>query len=536
MKAAVYIRVSTGGQEENYSPKTQEDACRAYCAEQGYELSEGQIYRETFTGAALHERPKLADLRSAVRQKAVGVVVSYSLDRLSRKQTHVAILADEFEAVGCHLKFVTEDFEEGPVGTFIRGAKAFAAELEREKIKERTGRGRRERVESGLPMPGAKAPYGYRWMPDIVVPGKKARTSKPALEEDPVTSWVVRRIFDEAATGRGQQAIADDLTADGIPTPTGTKRDRKTPQTEWGQTTIRCILQNQFYVGRAASFRCKVVKDWSRGTKDGRVIQERPEQEWIALPDGVVPALVEADKFAAVQERFQINRVRAKRVTVDPERLLLRGGHVKCGYCGHNMFVHRNGNRLSYRCIRRQRFKDCPGATHVAEPLDDQAWAKVEELLLKPEVIARELDRLESDDPTSDDLDGIDKSIAQVQTRRRNLLGQLGLLDPEDAEEVRLMLKEAGRRLRELETERAQVIAQRETRRQARTRLAELETWCRTVAANLGDLTYDQKRTALTSLGLCVYVWRHDDRAPKVEAHIPLGDVTKISTLGSTEP
>ncbi len=153
--------------------------------------------------------------------KAVSTAASASnavslatLDRLSRKQTHVAIVAEECESVGGRLAFVTEDFEQGPVGTFIRGAKAFAAELEREKILERTMRGRRRRVEDGRPLPGLKPLYGYRWSDE----------SRSRLEPDPVTAAVVRRIFQDVAGGATIRAITRALAVDGVPTPTGQAR------------------------------------------------------------------------------------------------------------------------------------------------------------------------------------------------------------------------------------------------------------------------------------------------------------------------
>jgi predicted site-specific integrase-resolvase len=132
--AALYERVSTGGQEaEGTSLDTQEAACRAHAAERGYQVAEEHIYREVHTGAEMWERPKLTALREAVRQGRVGAVICYALDRLSRKQAHVSIIADECERAGVPLLFVTEEFERSPVGEFIRNAKAFAAELERER-------------------------------------------------------------------------------------------------------------------------------------------------------------------------------------------------------------------------------------------------------------------------------------------------------------------------------------------------------------------------------------------------------------------
>ena len=46
--------------------------------------------------------------------------------------------------------------------------------------------------------------------------------------------------------------------------------------------------------------------------------------------------------------------------------------------------------------------------------------------------------------------------------------------------------------------------------------------WCRTVAENIQELTYDQKRLALDALGVRVTVWRKGDRAPRIEASIRL--------------
>src|SRR5215472_16782093 len=107
-RVIIYCRVSTSGQEENYSLPTQEDACRTYAGERDWEII--AVYREQHTGAELWERPKLTELRELVRAGGVDVVLAYSLDRLSRKETHIAIIAEEVERAGAMLAFVTEDF------------------------------------------------------------------------------------------------------------------------------------------------------------------------------------------------------------------------------------------------------------------------------------------------------------------------------------------------------------------------------------------------------------------------------------------
>src|SRR2546423_1617297 len=98
VRAAIYCRVSTIGQEmDGTSLQSQEEHCRRYAAEQGYAVDEAHTYRETHTGAELWERTQLTALRGAVKRGEVAVVVAHAIDRLSREQAHLYILADEFE-------------------------------------------------------------------------------------------------------------------------------------------------------------------------------------------------------------------------------------------------------------------------------------------------------------------------------------------------------------------------------------------------------------------------------------------------------
>lgn len=394
----------------------------------------------------------------------------------------------------------------------------YVATVERLKTRERTMRGRRARVQAGHPLAGPKPPFGYRWLPDIRDVSGKVTTLKPGLEEDPSTSWIVQRIFAESAQGRGQAAIAAGLTRDGISTPTA--RSKK-----WGQSTIRCILINPMYAGQCIGFRVEVAKDERRDTRHKRVVRLRDMDQTIALPPSAAPPLVDPSVFEAVQARFSLNVERAARSNPEPEATLLRGGYVRCGYCGATMMVHRHRSRLSYRCSRRQRFKDaCPGATIVSSMLDDVVWERIESLLLDPSTIRDELERLTVDDPTEADLAFVDQRIAQAKRRRSNLAANLGLLDADSAEVVRDQLATLSQQTRAFEAEREQVLTRHQARLDAAARLAELETWCSTVAANLGQLSYDQRRLALDALGVGVKVWK-PDHTPRfqIEASIPLG-------------
>src|SRR4051794_20163325 len=96
LRAAIYVRVSTGAQEEEgTSLGTQERACREYAAERGYVVDEAHVYREVHTGTELWERPELTRLRDHIKGGEVHAVVAYAVDRLARDPTHLGVIVSE---------------------------------------------------------------------------------------------------------------------------------------------------------------------------------------------------------------------------------------------------------------------------------------------------------------------------------------------------------------------------------------------------------------------------------------------------------
>jgi site-specific DNA recombinase len=91
-------------------------------------------------------------------------------------------------------------------------------------------------------MIAGRAPYGYR------LGGERGR---PALEPDPLTAPVVRRIFDEYVAGSGLQLIAERLTADGILRPSAydPMRNPHHHGTAWSKAAVRAVITNGRYAG-----------------------------------------------------------------------------------------------------------------------------------------------------------------------------------------------------------------------------------------------------------------------------------------------
>ena len=159
MRAIVYARVSTDAQErDGTSLDTQERACLQFAREQGWHIVE--VIRDTASGFTL-DRPGVDSLRRQLRVGQVDAVVAYAVDRLSRNQNQIGVLFDEIQQAGARLEFVTERFEDTAVGRFILAARAFIAEVEREKIVERTPRGKLGRARAGrIPQATGRGCYG----------------------------------------------------------------------------------------------------------------------------------------------------------------------------------------------------------------------------------------------------------------------------------------------------------------------------------------------------------------------------------------
>ena len=171
------------------------------------------------------------------------------------------------------LDFVTEEFEQTLVGQFILAARAFVAATEREKIVERTVRGKLERARSGrLPQGTGKGCYGYMY-----VPGTGHRLL------DPEQAPIFVRIFEEFVAGKSCNRIANDLNADDIPTLTGRHRH---------PITVRRAIDNGTYTGRTIYRKTRVEMIRRPGERQrSRRVVERDESEHIEIP-GASPPIV----------------------------------------------------------------------------------------------------------------------------------------------------------------------------------------------------------------------------------------------------
>jgi site-specific DNA recombinase len=489
LRAAIYCRVSTTGQEDNSSLSTQEDACRVFARDQGWNVV--QMFREVFTGTELFERPELSKLRDLVRNDEIDIVLAHALDRLSRDPVHIGVILSEAEHHRVGVRFVTEPLDDSAEGQLIRFVRGYAAKVEHLKITERTTRGKKARVAAGKLLPGGKPMYGYRWKDE----------TKGAFEIDENTAPIIQRIYREITQGKTIRQIAISLTNERVPTPT--QRG-----TRWNTSSIVEMLHRRAYKGEAYGW------GWTKG-------RVRPQNfdinKAIPLPAGTIPELVDPTIWEAAQSILQRNKATAVRSAKHPESALLRGGYIECGYCGTTMRARPTSNGdHEYVCHQSSFHPDAcfrhSIRTHI---LDNTIWELVAEIVKDPIVIRREVERLRQNDPTTHDLEVVDRNIVEIQRQQVNVGRAVALLEDEDAlAPLVSQLQLLADRKQRLGIERNHIIQRQESWANIQNSYTDVQKWCDRVAENLEALSYKEKRMILDVLGVKVCLFRadHDPR------------------------
>lgn len=402
MRAVVYARVSTDAQErDGTSLDTQQRACLDFVRSQGWAVVD--TVRDTASGFSL-DRPGIERVRHAIRHGEVDVLVAYAVDRLSRNQNQIGVLFDECEQRGVRLEFVTEKFEDTAMGRFILAARAFIAEIEREKIAERTMRGKLERARSGrLPQGTGKGIYGYTY---------SRQTGTRALHD--LQAPVVQRIFDQFLGGWGVSRIAYQLNRDHIPAFAGGA---------WYPLTVRRILMNETYTGHTIYRRVHVElsRDPVTGKKRRKLV-ERDEGEWIEVPD-VSPPIIDGTTFMRAKALLEAPGRRERGRPTETYRLR---GRLRCWSCNTPMTGQTlgRGRWRYYRCRNSYTnavSQKCDERYVPRDLLERAVFDEIIDVLTDPVRLRDEVERTLDPRPIQMAVVDATKALARIEEQQKRL-------------------------------------------------------------------------------------------------------------------
>ncbi|WP_110928384.1 recombinase family protein [Bacillus massiliglaciei] len=285
VKAALYIRVSTQEQIENYSIEVQRERLEAYCKAKNWEVQDFYI-DGGFSGSTL-ERPDLQ--RMLKNLKEIDAVVVYKLDRLSRSQKDTLELIEEhFLKNDVDFVSITETLDtSSPFGKAMIGILSVFAQLERETIAERMRMGHIKRAENGLRvMGGDYDPAGYARVDGHLV-----------LKED--ESKHIKRAFDLYEAYHSITIVQKNLKEEGYPV--------------WRFRRYRDILSNPLYIGQV-----KFAGELYQGQHDPIVTEEQ------------------FDRVQALLRRHKGNNAHKAKTS-------LLSGLLGCSCCGESFVAYSTG-------------------------------------------------------------------------------------------------------------------------------------------------------------------------------------------------
>ena len=416
-------------------------------------------------------------MRERYREGKIQGVVIRTLDRLSRSQVHNAILMEEMEHHAITLHCVKEAIDDTPMGKFTRMILSFVAEMEREKIMDRTMTGRISMAKQGTFKEGPKPLYGYKWHDE---------QTKDYRVIDEAEADVCRWIHEQFDKGKGPHALLREIW-------------EKDPSRQWTRGAIHQILTDPRRTGKNA-------QAFTRHQKSAK----KPF-EAVDLPEGTYPTIIALELFERNQERLSVNRAEAVRQCKEPERFLLRAGYLKCEVCHRTMHVNASSSRPTpiYMCDHTTH-----NNTVNSEKLDALIWGYMVHLADEIELIERAIHLATNNSASLREIQAIERSIVTSQQKITQYTDDLanpalkgaardvilGLLSDES---TNLQIKQEEKTLVE-----AGVIDMERLAGEADKILA----WCKTVKEARAELSYQQKRDFLRILGIKVFIDRSDKR------------------------
>ena len=297
-RAALYVRVSTDNQLDNFSISEQIDRLQAYC--KAKDLTITKNYTDGGYSGGNMQRPALQQMLKDIDLGLIDMVIVYKLDRLSRSQKDtLTLIEDHFLARNVDFISILENFDTStPFGRAMIGILSVFAQLEKDQITERFTMGRIGRAKSGFFHGGAVCPTGYDYKN-----GELIVNQYEALQ--------VQELYNRFLAGH---AVYDCW------------RHMQKKYGGWSsESLVRYVLKNELYTGKVKF----------KG----------------AAYNGNHTAIISPEQFRQVQDIFRSSRRTASgSVKRSPFRASTLLSHlVYCGRCGARF----HGEHGNYSCYSR---------------------------------------------------------------------------------------------------------------------------------------------------------------------------------------
>lgn len=409
---AIYCRVSTDEQAEfGYSIDEQKRLLEEWCKANDYIIYKCYSDRG-ISGKNIKDRPALKELLSDAKEGKFDMVISWKINRVSRKLEDVLKIVNLLEKNNITFKSYSEPFEtDTPAGRMQFQMMALIGEFERGTIAQNVKMGMIAKAKSGNWCGGRV--LGYDLVPNNSPEEEKKGKNK--LEINEKEAEIVRFIFNEYSKGKGYKAITNKMNKLGYKTKKGNN---------FSVGSIRDILTNPVYIGE---IRYNVRQNWSE--KRRRNINPNPIRV-----KGKHEAIIDRELWDKVQLILESKKGKPSRI-YDGEYPLT--GILRCPKCGAGMVISRTTNtladgtkkRIAYYCCGNWKNKGtsvCNSNTIRVDKANEYVFKKIEELvsneaMIKAVVKNINKERKDKVKPAKRLLGDIDKELEKLDKRKRKI-------------------------------------------------------------------------------------------------------------------
>jgi site-specific DNA recombinase len=380
--AAIYIRVSTGRQENEETIDSQLDEVKKRVMADGNVIPEENIFKDDGWTGEMLQRPGLDAMRDAASVGKFQVLYVYDRGRISRVFFHQEIVIEELSDKGIGFISLHDINALTPEEHVLQSMQGVFHQYERIKIAERFRRGKLYKAKNKVIVNG-QALYGYTYI-------RKTETTPAEIrindDEAEVVEKICRWLGYEGLSIRG---IIQKLYKLKI-------YPRKRKRDIWTKGPIERILKCKTYFDGIAYYNKSEAVIAKNPLKNGKYKKvkrtsrrKRPEDEWIPFE---IPVIIN-DQFLykRIQKILEDNKKYASK-NKKYDYLLTGKTFCDCGYRRVGDGYSKGNNHYYRSAARIYRFPketDCSCQGVNAVVLDGLFWNKLEEILTTPILLKR---------------------------------------------------------------------------------------------------------------------------------------------------
>ncbi len=381
LRAAIYLRVSTGRQaEHDLSIPDQKAQTEAWITQRGWSVA--AEYVEPGASATDDKRPQFQRMieRACDGENAFDIVVVHSFSRFFRDAFGLEFYLRKLAKHGVRLISITQELGDDPAQVMMRQVIALFDEYQSKENAKHVLRSMKENARQGF-WNGARPPFGYA----AIEVEKRGIRIKKRLHIDPVEAESVRLMFrlflegDRSSGPMGVKRIAVWLNERGYRTRSGAN---------WGIGQVHALLSHPVYGGRMRF-----------NKSEARTGRRKSEAEQVFAD---VPAIIDPAVFGEVQ-----SLLKARSPKVTPPRTvsgpILLTGLAVCATCDGGMTLRTGTSKTGkvhryYTCSAcfRSGKTACKGRSIPMDKLDALVTDHIVSRLLHPERLGIMLSSLTS--------------------------------------------------------------------------------------------------------------------------------------------